>query len=678
MQFDVSTEDRNSKLATGPHSATAFRGFPFLTFERVGKMKGRRGILSALVLLTLAGAAYADSVSWISGSTSPKEWSIDPARPAPTDVITFTGPTAKVYSNSCLGEATLGGTPQISVDTKTKTVVLWFKGPVPQVCTMLYSPVAGLQGEFGPLPAGDWTFTCLSRDLGFSVPFTVQEKFAYHVDADAPGTVHDGRTWATALLTLQDALAVASSGDEIVVAEGTYKPDQGGTATAGRREESFLLKAGVKIRGGFAGYGQPNPEERDVAKHPTILSGDLKGNDRGAANHSDNSYHVIVGPPDGAVTTLDGFTVTGGNADANYPHHYGGGLYNPEGKMQVVRCTFWGNIAAQGAAVMNFGPALTLVNCELMGNHALMLGGGLYNYEGAATLVNCRIVGNEADYAEVAGGTAIYNQNGALTVLDCTIADNRAPIGRAIANFTWSATSAIKVKVANSILSNGGEEVWSNVRGLVDITYSDVQGGSAGTGNISLAPQFVRSGRWDFDGSWLDGDYRLQSTSPALDAGNNAALPADSLDLDADGNVTEPLSFDLDNTERVQNAKVDMGAYEQVKKAPPAPSVTMIVAVGDGFLTLAPDPSAPSGSNTFIGSVDVDIELNFRGKLSVTASSTSAAGGKWSASLAPDTVGPGKAVVTVTVKGENLNVAALTPGTTVQVAETEFWVEPVQ
>ena len=85
---------------------------------------------------------------------------------------------------------------------------------------------------------------------------------------------------------------------------------------------------------------------------------------------------------------------------------------------------------------MNFGPSITLVNCQLVGNRALMQGGGLYNYEGAATLTNCRIVGNAADYADITGGAALYNLNGSLTVLDSTIADNRTPIGRAIASFT--------------------------------------------------------------------------------------------------------------------------------------------------------------------------------------------------------------------------------------------------
>ena len=310
-------------------------------------MNVRRGVRCASLLLLLGGVAYADSVSWLSGSIPASQWSINPAKPTPADVIQFSGPTT-VYSNSCVGEKGLGGTPQLLIDTKAKVITLWFKGPVPQVCTMIYSPVAGLKGDFGPLPAGDWTFTCPSRDVSFQIHFTIQEKFAYHVDADAPGSVHDGRSWGTAMLTLQAALAAAGSGDQILVAEGTYKPDQGPTFTAANRQASFLLKEGLTIRGGFAGYGQPNPDERDFAKHETILSGDLKSDDQGSLNLSDNSYHVVIGPADGLPATLDGVTVTGGNADGPYPHHYGGGLYNPDGKLQAINCTFRDNTGVSG------------------------------------------------------------------------------------------------------------------------------------------------------------------------------------------------------------------------------------------------------------------------------------------------------------------------------------------
>src|SRR4030042_2036894 len=116
-------------------------------------MNVRSVAIGVVLLLVLGSAAYAQTVSWLPGSTAPRQWSIDPVNPTPSDVITFSGPTA-VYSNSCIGERSLGGTPQILIDSKARVVTLWFKGPVPEVCTMIYSPVAGLQGGLGPLEGG--------------------------------------------------------------------------------------------------------------------------------------------------------------------------------------------------------------------------------------------------------------------------------------------------------------------------------------------------------------------------------------------------------------------------------------------------------------------------------------------------------------------------------------------
>jgi hypothetical protein len=624
-----------------------------------------RSVVTQAFLLVLTGwsAAYAESVSWLPGSTPPKQWSVDPVHPTPRDTIQFSGPTT-VYSNSCVGEQSLGGAPQILVDTKTKVVTLWFQGPVPQVCPTIFSPMAGLKGDFGPLPAGDWTFMCSSRDLSFEIHFTIRDRFACYVDADAPGTVHDGTSWGTALLTLQDALAAAGSGDEIRMAAGVYRPDQGDTATAGSREASFMLKPGLKILGGFAGYGLPRPDARDPAAYVTILSGDLKGNDQGGLlNLNDNSYHVVVGPADGVPGVLEGVTITGGNADGAFPHHYGGGLYNLDGKLQLVNCTFRGNTGVWGGAVMNFGSSVTLVNCQLVGNRALMLGGGLYNCEGDATLINCRVVGSTADYAETAGGAALYNLNGALTVLDSTVADNRSPSGKAIASFRWGTASGIKVKVANSILFNGGNEIWSNVHEAVEVTYSDVQGGWTGTGNISTDPQFTRLGTRSPEGEWIDGDYRLKASSPAIDRGSRAALPTDSFDLDGDGNPSEALPVDLNGNPRVAALQADMGAYEQIGSDPgPGPDWVVLTTANLVYDVPANPPTFPINVSS---SSQTTIQLNFQAELRIDIAAASVAGGAWTASFSPDPnpVGPGTATFHYTMHGVGLEVWKLPANT---------------
>src|SRR3954465_2033726 len=86
-----------------------------------------------------------------------------------------------------------------------------------------------------------------------------------YVDANATGAVHDGTSWNTAFVDLQQGLTAAVSGDEIHVADGTYKPTSG---TA--RYISFELKDGLIIEGGYAGYGAADPNARGAANTTTL------------------------------------------------------------------------------------------------------------------------------------------------------------------------------------------------------------------------------------------------------------------------------------------------------------------------------------------------------------------------------------------------------------------------
>ena len=145
-----------------------------------------------------------------------------------------------------------------------------------------------------------------------------------YVDDDANG-LDNGSSWANAYHYLQDALAAAGSGDEIRIAQGTYKPDQGIGVTPGVREATFQLKYGVAIYCGFAGT-ETALAQRNVQNNVTILSGDI-----GVADDpNDNCYHVFYHPPGtdlDATAVLDGFTVTGGNANASFfPGNVGAGI----------------------------------------------------------------------------------------------------------------------------------------------------------------------------------------------------------------------------------------------------------------------------------------------------------------------------------------------------------------
>jgi len=261
-----------------------------------------------------------------------------------------------------------------------------------------------------------------------------------YVNEDANG-LNDGISWRDAYKYLQDALADANSSDkplEIRVAQGTYKPDEdtlhpGGT---GNQEATFQLINGVAIKGGYAGFGQPDPNERNTGLYITTLSGDLNSDDAQVEDPADllneftridNSFHVVKGSGTDDTAVLDGFNITGGNAKWSKEQGRGGGMYNYIGSPTILNCTFKENSARGGGGIFNDHSSPILVDCEFIENS----GGGVCNVEDSnTTLINCTFIRN---FSSSGGGVSSSESD--LTLIGCTFSSNVATEGGGICSY---------------------------------------------------------------------------------------------------------------------------------------------------------------------------------------------------------------------------------------------------
>ena len=264
----------------------------------------------------------------------------------------------------------------------------------------------------------------------------------------------DGSTWALAYPSLQAAIAAFSSG-EIWVAAGTYKP-----STTGDRTARFDLKSNMSVYGGFNGL-ESSRSSRNYTTNPTILSGDLSGNDVGTTNNSENSTNVVTAFYQTGVI-LDGFTIKGGNAETSD----GGGFYGAVGSVTVQNCIFENNYAKYGGAVNwshSGGTSTTTANFTVKGctfrNNQGLYGGGiafrLFDGVTTALIENCLFENNYANkggaFYCLAGGSGVTYTVLNNTIKGCTFKTNSASYGGAM---TFTNTSLVNNVVNCKLVSN--------------------------------------------------------------------------------------------------------------------------------------------------------------------------------------------------------------------------------
>ncbi len=358
---------------------------------------------------------------------------------------------------------------------------------------------------------------------------------------------NDGYTWNTAFATLQKALGTAKKGNQVWVAKGAYQPSSAYSLTNSSRYYHFEMKDSVAIYGGFAGT-ETSVDGRagfgPGGANETILSG-----------NSGNCYHVIYNPSTLGLTAdavLDGFTITGGNANGDSPHNDGGGIYNGSSSPSLRNITVSGNSAAQnGGGIVNNNSSPILTNVIISGNSASGSGGGIYNDSSSPTFTNITISGNGA-----ANGGGIANYNSMSILNNCIIWGNTATDNGGEIYISSDITT-----LNYSCYNNESGDVYTNNSTLVTTNN-----------NITDDPMFVNP---------TNNDYRICGISPCADTGNNN-YNLGTTDIRGTG-----FGRKLLKTDHAQSGIIDMGAYEYKEGSDPErPNITMYV-----------DDSATGGNN---------------------------------------------------------------------------------
>ncbi|HQX16822.1 MAG TPA: choice-of-anchor Q domain-containing protein, partial [Anaerolineales bacterium] len=489
----------------------------------------------------------------------------------------------------------------------------------------------------------------------FSTPKSVGASCApnHIIYVASSGSGAGGCAWATAFPFLQDAITLATSGDQIWVASGTYYPDQGAGQINNDRNSTFTLKDGVSVYGGFT-IGDTLLTDRDSnpATNGTVLSGDIDQ----VAGNANNAYTVVT--TNGFLTdtyVLDGFTVTGGNQNSG--SGVGGGMYIQNTSPALANLIITANNAnGRGGGVFIISVSALEANYSntsftdvTISNNTAGIGGGVYVQNGSPSFTRVTFTGNSstggaggglnvqtlggpgADEPNLptlldvlfssntsVGGGGMFNNNSQSTLNRVTFSGNSATrrgggmlnefSSPTLTNVTFSGNISTETSGATTPWGGGGmmnigaDPVLNNVtfNGNNSVNGSGTAGGDAiknvtQTGNAS-APVIENSILWGDGG--INDEVRSEGTSSATieDSIAQGGCPA----LATCANVI--------NSDPVLSALANNGGYTQTM------AISVTGAADDAADTTTADCAAidqrgtarPQGAACDIGAYEVD------------------------------------------------------------------------
>jgi hypothetical protein len=296
----------------------------------------------------------------------------------------------------------------------------------------------------------------------------------------------------------------------------------------------------------------------------------------------------------------------------------GGGMYNDtNSNPQLTDVAFAGNNAEHGGGMCSFGGSAPTLERVIFSGNGAWRGGGIYSDTSDPVLVNVVFSNNTAEGTGAHGG-GMYNRSNTPKLINVSFSGNSADDGSGGGMFNLTSTPEITNTIMwHDVAVTSGNEI-HNISSTPVITHSLIEGsgGSGGAWNTGLGTD--GGGNIDADPMFKDpglGNLDLWSSSPAIDRGDNTAVPP--------GTIT-----DIAGNTRIYGVQVDTGAYE-----------VQTPLTGIDNQATPPDFAVRSVyPNPFNPTVTIEYELPYRQSVKISVYD---AGGRLVKKLVEDTRGSG-------------------------------------
>lgn len=372
-------------------------------------------------------------------------------------------------------------------------------------------------------------FVAISLIISVKVPPTIFANLIY-----VPGD----------FISIQGGIEAARDGDTILVADGVYSGE--GNYNLDFYGKEIILKS-------ENGPGSCFIDPQDLGKGFFLHSGET------------------------ADAVIRGFTIQNAR----------GGFHLESSFPMVEHCTVKNcEIDLMGAGMYCEDANPLIVDCGFEMNHSVNYGGGAFCIRSSPAFVNCKFRGNSAR-----SGSAIYCQDGSSPIVfNCLFEENyafwygagiyaRSQSDIQVINSTFSGNFAnynggsmflydSSPSIVNSILWGNIPEEIAQIGSFISLTYSDINNGVFGEGNISENPMFVACPFGGFYLSQVQAGELIES--PCVDAGSDFASD---IYYGLPGEVMRMSELTTRTDEEIDAGMVDMGFHYGIVLVP-SPGVT--------------------------------------------------------------------------------------------------------